>query len=285
MDLSTIKKDAVYREENFRTPSAAERKIGLWVDRIGSARTAGRPSAFRILGQYAVVFIESGNGYFSTRSVGEVLVTESDVLVLLPDEPHIYFPRTTWTTKWIVWGGPEAGVIEQLGYLSNKRMVIRDVTGAVKRCFDGLSMLMKREDIAAVLERKHIILGMLLELFALSKKPKASMKQSILMEQAIDFIVGNTNMDFSIPLLARHCGLSQTHFRRIFKEYTGRMPREFITAVRMAQAKELLCRGGYTVKQVSQITGYRDPFYFMRVFQKENGVSPGKFSRLHRLVD
>jgi AraC-like DNA-binding protein len=144
---------------------------------------------------------------------------------------------------------------------------------------------MKREDIAAVLERKYFVLGMLLELFAASKKPKAILRQSMLIEHAIDFIVNNTNTDFSIPLLARHCGLSQTHFRRIFKEYTGRMPREFITAVRMAQAKELLCRGGYTVKHVSQITGYRDPFYFMRVFHRVNGVSPGKFSRLHRLVD
>ncbi len=280
-----MKKDAIYREEKFRTPSDAERKIGLWVDRIGSARAAGRPSAFRVLGQYAVVLIESGNGYFATRSAGEVSVAESDVLVLLPDEPHIYFPRTEWTTKWIVWGGPEAGVIEQLGYLSNKRMVIRDVTGAVNRCFTGLSRLMKREDIAAVLERKHIILGMLLELFAATKEPKTGRRQSMLVEQAIDFIVSNISTDFSIPLLARNCGLSQTHFRRVFKEYTGRMPREFITAARIAKAKELLCRGCYTVKQVSQMTGYRDSFYFMRVFQKANGVSPGKFSRLHRLVD
>ena len=285
MDLSAIKKDAIYREEKFRTPSDAERKIGLWVDRIGSARTAGRPSAFRILGQYGIVFIDSGSGLLATKSAGEVSVGQSDVLVLLPDEPHIYYPQDAWTTKWIVWGGPEARVIEQLGYLSNKRMVMRDVNGAVSRCFAALSMLMKREDIAAVLERKCIILGMLHELFAASQEPKIGRRQNILIEQAIDFITGNISTDFSIPLLAQHCGLSQTHFRRIFKEYTGRMPREFITSVRIAKAKELLCRGCYTVKQVSQMTGYKDPFYFMRVFQKINGVSPGKFSRFHRLVD
>ncbi len=234
-----------------------------------------------------MVFIESGDGYFATQSAGEVHVSQSDVLVLLPDEPHLYYPRKAWSTKWIVWGGPEAGVIEQLGYLSNKRMVIKDVTGAVNRCFAGLSLLMKREDLAAVLERKHIILGMLLELFAASSKLEDGRRQkhSMLMEQAIEFIVVNANMDFPISRLARHCGLSETHFRRTFRTYTGRMPREFITALRIAQAKELLCRGGYTVKQVSQMTGYRDPFYFMRVFQKVCGVSPGKFSRLHRLVD
>jgi AraC-like DNA-binding protein len=282
IDFSTIKGLPVYKEEMFRTPCMAERKIGLWVDRIGTGVARGRPSSLRRLGQYASVFIESCEGYFITEAMGKVRVQQPDVMVLLPEEPHMYFPRTSWKTKWIVWNGPDAVMLEKLGYVSKDQMVVRDDGGAVNNAFSDLSNIITREDLVAILQRKNIILQMLLALFGASKKNTSWNSSDYIVAKAAEFLTENCTADLSIPQIAARFNLSETHFRRLFQRYTGRSPREFITSLRISRAKQLLSLGKTTVTEVAGIVGYKDVFYFMRVFKKTTGFTPGKFASLNR---
>ncbi len=79
-----------------------------------------------------------------------------------------------------------------------------------------------------------------------------------------------------ISRLSQRVGMSASHFRRLFKEHTGRSPQAFITALRISKAKELLAEG-MRVGEVAEHVGYDDAFYFMRVFKQLTGVSAGKF--------
>ena len=94
-----------YKEEHFRTPLKGEKEIGLWVDRIGSGVGYLPKEKLRILGQYAVVCIESGYGQYVSRFGDKKIVGQGDVIVCFPNEPSTYYSTQDWKTIWIVWTG------------------------------------------------------------------------------------------------------------------------------------------------------------------------------------
>jgi len=79
--------------------------------------------------------------------------------------------------------------------------------------------------------------------------------------------------------IARTVHLSPEHFHRLFRATFYTTPYQYAHARRMALAKNLLSEGLASVKEVAERTGYDDPFYFSRVFQRYFGVNPGRVRR------
>ena len=111
----------------FRTPSAAERALGIWVDRIGRKRDQGFPAHMRLLGLYGAVYVAEGEGTLECPSAGRLQVSAGQCMLLFPDEPHRYGPGDgTWETWWVVWGGEGSHTLEGLGYTDRNAPVITD---------------------------------------------------------------------------------------------------------------------------------------------------------------
>lgn len=276
MDISNINPKPVYREERFRTPMNAERDIGLWVDRIGQNKCRSEIPRLRVLGQYAAVYIDEGEGTFTSPVTGRIPLHPGRAILLFPEIPTAYYPKTEWQTRWIVWNGPDAFTLERLGYLRQDSPIIHDSLQAVSQAHKRLESLMTQEDLAAVLERKNIVLELVRRLFLMSRGKQQTGVLNEQMEEAVEFLRRSFNKEFSIEDLAHRFACSATHFRRTFHAYTGRSPREFITSLRISQAKELLMQGK-SIKQTAQLVGYQDVLYFLRVFKKTTGFSPKRF--------
>ncbi len=278
MQKTTFNNLPVYYSEQFRTPLKAEKKIGLWVDRIGrKAERKSRIPGLRILGQFGVVHIEKGKGYFISKSTGEISIRQGDTIVLLPDEPHCYYSDKQWTERWIVWNGPHAHLLADLGLL-NKTVIIDDYNEAVLKAHRQLAKLMNEESIDAIFERKLIILEMIRSLHNSSQLKRSDDSYIRCLTDVMDYIKVNYNKDIYTEELAKYAHLSSSHFRRLFKLHTGRSPKQFITSLRISKAKQLLAKG-YSIKQTANIVGYDDVIYFMKVFKKTVGMSAGVFSR------
>ncbi len=83
----------------------------------------------------------------------------------------------------------------------------------------------------------------------------------------------------SIPAAARHCGLSHTHFRRLFKLHFGVAPLEYLRNVRNRRATELLIFTRLGVGEIATEAGFSDIYDFSRSFKQQNGISPLQFRR------
>jgi AraC-like DNA-binding protein len=249
------------------------------VDRIGAGTDRHRSGAprLRLLGQYATVVVESGAGTLVTQHLGTHRVQPGDVILLTPDEPAVYHPDTEWYSRWVVWNGPEAAALQRLGYLPTGKPLLRGCGNAVNQAYFALVKTMASEDLAAVLQRKLVVLQLLLDLFQAHRQNAAARSAERLGEQVIEFVTRNYTQNLSIPELARTFHLSPTHFRRLFRAYSGRSPREFVNAMRVSRAKELLSQG-IGIKQTAMEVGFEDVFYFMRVFRRMTGTPPGRFA-------
>jgi AraC-like DNA-binding protein len=74
--------------------------------------------------------------------------------------------------------------------------------------------------------------------------------------------------------LASVAGLSHTNFFALFKRATGHSPNSFLIRARLKRACELLKLTTFRVKEVADLVGYEDPFYFSRAFKAAHGVAP-----------
>ena len=83
--------------------------------------------------------------------------------------------------------------------------------------------------------------------------------------------------------LARVAGVSGFHFLRRFRQAFGETPHEYLTRVRIEQAKAAL-RSGRTVTEVCFHVGFSSLGSFSTLFRREVGVSPSVYQRSVRVV-
>ena len=82
------------------------------------------------------------------------------------------------------------------------------------------------------------------------------------------------NPDFGTAELCKAIGMSRSHLHLKIKALIGRPTSNFIRAIRLHKAKNLLQNTDLNVTQVAYEVGFRDPAYFSRKFTEEFGVYP-----------
>jgi AraC-like DNA-binding protein len=73
---------------------------------------------------------------------------------------------------------------------------------------------------------------------------------------------------------ARAAGFAPKYFSRLFRQRQGMTFARHLARVRLERAKELLSGTELSVTRVAELTGYRFPQYFCRVFVRETGQTP-----------
>ena len=92
-------------------------------------------------------------------------------------------------------------------------------------------------------------------------------------------ISSSSEEDISVSELARHAGMSEVYFRKLFKSVAGVSPAKFIVDQRVRRAKELLSLDYLTLDDVSERCGFSSLSYFCRVFKENTGMTPGEFKK------
>ena len=79
--------------------------------------------------------------------------------------------------------------------------------------------------------------------------------------------------------VASHVALSNNHFCTVFSQEMGVTFTEYLTATRIARAKELLTTTSMRTSDVAYAVGYNDPHYFSYLFKKNTGMSPRDYRK------
>ena len=96
---------------------------------------------------------------------------------------------------------------------------------------------------------------------------------------ALSYVKGNYHEDIKIQDLAKVCGISETHFRRIFQECMNMGPNDYINVIRIQEASRLLLKSFATMEEIAFQVGYGDVSTFTRNFKKMFGMTPYQWKR------
>lgn len=97
-------------------------------------------------------------------------------------------------------------------------------------------------------------------------------------DKSIAYMLQNINKSLTINELSSHVQLSESHFSKIFKNKTGSSPLDYFINLKMQEAIRLLINQSLKIKEVAHRLGYKDQYYFTRIFTKHIGSSPGSFT-------
>lgn len=112
-----------------------------------------------------------------------------------------------------------------------------------------------------------------------TKGRKNSGRENQYIQQAIRFMEEHYQTCVTIRDICDLIYLSPYHFKRIFKEHTGRTPHRYLTEIRIEKAKELLATNEGTIEDIAGLCGFVNAGHFAVVFKRETHLSPSEYRK------
>lgn len=234
-------------------------------------------------GQNHLMMCVAGHGY-AIIDGKEAHLREGEILIIPRETQHTYWAAedTPWSIYWVHFLGDDAAYyVERMPRRGQSAPVAdgdrREAVRLFRYCLDalyegyGLQTL-----IYASQSVQHILSLLLYRNHALpTEQRKKDWRPNL--ESMIAFMHDHIDQPLSLDDLAAEADLSVSHFSELFRSQTGQSPMAYFSQLRIRMACRLLDLSDKPVKVVAMETGYRDPYYFSRVFKKAMGVSPEKY--------
>lgn len=99
----------------------------------------------------------------------------------------------------------------------------------------------------------------------------------------MEYVLKNySSPEFSAKSLASDMGMSLSNFSHYFKKNMGRTFSEYLSALRLEKAKNLLETTDFTLACIAERCGYLNASAFMRSFKKQVGITPSVYRNEYR---
>lgn len=95
------------------------------------------------------------------------------------------------------------------------------------------------------------------------------------------YIHAHFGSPISLESLSQRAGFNAAYFSQLFKKETGMNFLEYLTDVRIREAKRLLGNPGKTIAEVAEEVGYSDVKHFSKLFTRLTGIHPSKYRKLY----
>lgn len=231
--------------------------------------------AGRVLQEFQLVYITKGKGQFASERIQLCDISEGTILMLKPGEWHTYRPNETtgWESYWVGFSG---SVTE---YLNTENQVIKigydeEMVGLYRKILEVSNN--ERPGYQQLLS--GILIHLLAYLFYRERDKNWKDKEVLTkIDKARLIIREKINTTISPEELATSLNMSYTWFRRMFRQYTGLAPAQYIAQLKIQKAKELLSITTKTIKEIALELGYESIDYFSTQFRKQTGQTPTQF--------
>lgn len=95
--------------------------------------------------------------------------------------------------------------------------------------------------------------------------------------KAKEYLNDNFRDRVSLDIISKDIGVSKYYLHRLFKEINGKTPIEYLTSIRLENAKNKLHFSKDSIFEIAIASGFDNTAYFSNVFKKHVGLSPTQF--------
>lgn len=103
-----------------------------------------------------------------------------------------------------------------------------------------------------------------------------------ILSKAKGFIERHYSENITVKNIAKHCSISETHLFRVFKSSLSASPNDYLSEVRIAAAKKLLCVTEMSINEIAFACGFNSLSYFSDCFKRRCNISPSAFRKEYK---
>lgn len=233
--------------------------------------------------EYPQLFItRRGEGEITINGV-TMKLTENTAFYIPAGLPHAYHALTdSWYISWICFSGYESvSMLEKRG-INEFRVLTNGNLENMHSIMEKAYYILKTDKLLGNARASVQLYSLMIEfcgysenMFALKDDDSSSFAEALM------YIEQNFAKSISLGELAGIVGVSEQHLCRLFKKRFNMRPMEYITKVRLRNAKELLSYADMTISQIAQATGFKEMSYFSGVFKKYEHISPTEYRKIN----
>ena len=124
----------------------------------------------------------------------------------------------------------------------------------------------------------------LIDWHAIGQQPFAHLARARQTEDAViarcqAWIAGHYDEPNPVAGMVQLSGLPERSFKRRFKLATGMPPLEYVHALRLEEAKQMLEAGSEPVEAIANEVGYEDASFFGRLFRRKVSLTPAQYRK------
>lgn len=98
-------------------------------------------------------------------------------------------------------------------------------------------------------------------------------------KRLVDYIKTHYSDKLYLKTLSHRFGFNENYTCHLFNKYLDSTFSEYLTAIRMEKAIELLTNESLTIQQIADKTGYKDYYYFNKVFKKHYNMTATEYRK------
>lgn len=98
-----------------------------------------------------------------------------------------------------------------------------------------------------------------------------------------DYLEENYARNISLEAIGDIAGLNEQYLCRFFKDFCGLSPIQYLIALRLEKARQMLVHSDRSIQEISFACGFGSVSYFIRKFKEAFGVTPKKYQQHHTL--
>ncbi|QGQ93976.1 AraC family transcriptional regulator [Paenibacillus psychroresistens] len=230
---------------------------------------------------YLLQYTLKGEGAIRIGTETTLLREGQAFLVKIPSDHYYYLPSTSsnWEFIFATLTGEEARkawhwLIQQIGNI-HRFELDSQVVQTLKLMFRKAYL----NEVSDSYQAAGLAFQLLMELYRGGQYTGNTNDLPEEIQQAIAFMNANYAHNTSISEVAGHVGLSSYYFIRLFQQHTKLTPHQYMTHIRMEKAVQLLRKSTLPIEEIAEKVGFSSGNYFIKVFRKWVGMSPGQFRR------
>ena len=228
-----------------------------------------------------ILFCAAGSGTLEYDEKRE-RINAGDYFFLPKNKPHAYYPDgKLWDVRWIAFEGSVCGeILARFGMTEPIIIAAPDET-TMERLFDRMIISQENDFLYCDHTCSGLVYDYLIEFHRLmdANADRAKSRQISMLLPVLRFLHDNFRSDISMTQLSDIMGVTPQHFCRVFRRTMNVRPNEFLTRMRLDEAKRLLNEKDVSVSEAAVRSGFRDAGYFSTVFRKHEGISPAQYKK------
>lgn len=274
---------SLFKKTLSHTPGSFALNGGISVNAIGHYRhTTDHPPFYRnYFPHHQLFFTVSGRGWLDYKGTYSVIQPGTITCINLQKRHGIgAMEGEVWEHYWLQCTGPLMEQVYDLLF-DGRNIWTHPAEVKLKQLFKELYALKQCNSLYFDLKALGLLVGIFSELASIS--PVSSIFPNepsyAMIEKAASYISHYYMSEISIEELAEIAGYSKFHFSRLFRKYTGFSPNGYILKTRIEQGRNLLRNTADNIETVAAKCGFHSQNYFVRAFNKLEGITPGQFRK------